>query len=165
MEKKVLIPLALVIIFVTAVGLFIKRYPTYNAPIAKDPRTQQKVITIGSKNINVEIANSDKLREKGLGGMPSLSENNGMLFVFDTKPIMANFWMKDMLMPIDILWIRNGKITKIDKNVPFYPPETPDEQLKVYSSTSPIDYVLEVNSGFSDKNNFKVGDSVTLPTL
>lgn len=165
MEKKVLIPLVLVIILITVVGFFIKIYPTFNTASTKNEQVAQKIVTIGSKNINIEIANTNELREKGLGGRSTLPENNGMLFVFDSKPLMVNFWMKDMLMPIDIIWIANNKITKIDKNVPFYPAETPDSQLKVYGPSSPIDYVLEVNSGFSAKNNIKVGDVVTLPTL
>lgn len=165
MEKKVLIPLVLVIVFITVVGFFIKIYPTFNTTSTKNEKVAQKIVTIGSKNINIEIADTNELREKGLGGRSTLPENNGMLFVFDSKPVMVNFWMKDMLMPIDIIWIANNKITKIDKNVPFYPAGTPDNQLKVYGPSSPIDYVLEVNSGFSAKNNIKVGDVATLPAL
>lgn len=163
MVKKVLIPLILVIISISVAGFFIKKHPN-NTPITTNKETNQKIVTIGVKNINIEIANTNKLREKGLGNRSSLPENNGMLFVFDSKPVMVNFWMKDMLMPIDIIWITNNKITKIDKNVPFYPAGTPDNQLKVYGPVSPIDYVLEVNSGFSAKNNIMVGDVVTLPS-
>jgi uncharacterized membrane protein (UPF0127 family) len=70
--------------------------------------------------------------------------------------------MKDMLIPLDFIWVANGKIVKIDKNVPAPAPNTPDGNLKTYSPGTPIDYVLEVNAGFSDKNNIKVGDSVNL---
>ena len=65
-----------------------------------------------------------------------------------------------MLIPLDIIWIGNGKIVKIDENVPAPVAGTSDSKLLNYSPGSPIDYVLEVNAGFSDKNNFKVGDLV-----
>lgn len=163
--KQVLIPLAFVIFLLSVIGLFMQKYPKYNFFVTKTAQiqNQEKLVTIQNKNITVELANSESLREKGLGGRSQLEENSGMLFVFDTKPVIASFWMKDMLMPIDMIWIKNGKITKIDKNVPFYPPDTPDNQLDIYSPTDSIDYVLEVNSGFSDKNNFKVGNIVILP--
>jgi len=168
MAKQVLIPLGLVIVFIIAVGLFIQKYPSYNATFKKDSEVQevkQKTVTIGAKKIDVEIANTPVLRQKGLSNRSSLAENSGMLFVFDSKPVAEKFWMKDMLIPIDIIWIRNNKVSEIYKNVPFYPKGIPDNQLKIYSPKDPADYVLEVNSGFSDKNNFKVGDSVILPNL
>lgn len=165
MVKKVFIPLLIVFLLLGLVGFFVKKYQPIIEPTKTDPKTQQKIVTIGTKDINIEIANSNESREKGLSGRTTLSENNGMLFVFDQKPIMVNFWMKDMYMPIDIIWIKDNKISKIDSNVPYYPPDTPVEQLKVYNPPSPIDYVLEVNSGFSNKYDFKVGDSVILPAL
>ena len=85
-----------------------------------------------------------------------------MLFVFDNKQITPVFWMKDMQIPLDIIWIGSGKIVKIDENVPAPVAGTPDTKLTNYSSGSPIDYVLEVNSGFSGKNKIKAGDSVDL---
>lgn len=154
MEKKILIPLGAVI-----VALLVYRFFTTSP---SKMNVEQKTATIGTKKINLEIANTENLRQKGLGGREALNENSGMYFVFDEKPVMASFWMKNMLIPIDIIWIRNGKIVEIDKNVPFYPKDTPNNQLKTYSPTSPIDYVLEVNSGFSDKNNFTVGDPVQM---
>ena len=166
MDKKVLNPLGIVIVLLLLIGIFTKKFPNYKLPTNSPMvEVQGKVATISDINIDLEIVNTDALRQKGLGGRASLAENSGMLFVFDAKPVIANFWMKDMLIPIDIIWIKDNKILRIDKNVPFYPPDTPDSQLKTYSPQVPIDYVLEVNSGFSDKNNFKIGDVVTLPTL
>lgn len=63
---------------------------------------------------------------------------------------------------IDIIWIKDGKIIQIDKNVEAPAVGTPDNKLKLYSPKSAVDYVLEVNSGYSDLNNIKVGDSVLI---
>jgi uncharacterized protein len=127
--------------------------------------TQQKTMTVGNKSVQVEIANNESLREKGLGGRSSLPQDSGMLFVFDTKNAKPTFWMKGMLIPLDFIWISGTKIVQIDKNVAIPSSNTPDAKLEKIKPSQPVDYVLEVNSGFSDTNNLKVDDSVVLPTL
>jgi uncharacterized membrane protein (UPF0127 family) len=108
----------------------------------------------------VTVVQTESERKKGLAGKLSLAQNEGMLFVFDQKNVYPSFWMKDTLIPLDIIWIKGNKITKIEKNVQPPAPGTLDSQLKLYYPDKPIDYVLEVNAGFSDLNNVKVGDSV-----
>ena len=76
-----------------------------------------------------------------------------MLFPFDNKQ-NHTFVMRDMMFPLDIIWIDENKIVKIDKNLP---PEGHDFK-KLYSSNQPVNNVLEVNAGFTDKKNIKVGD-------
>lgn len=107
----------------------------------------------------IEIADTPTEREKGLGGVTNLEENNGMLFTSEQKDTLPIFWMKGMLIPLDIIWINDGKVVKIDKNIPNPDPNTPESELKRYSPASPVDYVLEVNAGFSDKFGLKVGDT------
>lgn len=124
-----------------------------------------KEITIGSTTIMVNVANTEATRSKGLGGVMSMPEEQGMLFVFDKKnlsPTEARFWMKGMQIPLDFIWIFNNKVSEITPNVPAPAANTPDKDLKIYSPDASIDYVLEVNAGFAVKNNIKVGDNVTL---
>lgn len=124
-------------------------------------KTQTKQMTVGEVPIEVEIADTDSLRQKGLSGRNSLSENSGMLFVFP-KNSFPSFWMKDMNFSLDFIWISDSKVSQINENVQPEPGKT-DSQLTLYSPRSPIDYVLEVNAGFVAKHNIKVGDAVTLP--
>lgn len=154
MFKQVLLPILGVIIFISIVGYFTQK-PSLFSPV-------QKNVTIDGKVIQVSIADTPDKRTKGLGGISSLDQNSGMLFIFDSKQVSPLFWMKDMLIALDIIWIDSGKVIQIDKNVP--PPEvgTPDNKLKVYSAGQAVNYVLEVNAGFSDQNNIKVGDDVTI---
>ena len=70
-----------------------------------------------------------------------------------------------MLISIDIIWINDGTVAKIDKNIEPPAPGTVDSQLKLYRPDTPIDYVLEVNAGFSDKNSIGIGDSVDLSAI
>lgn len=170
MIKQILLPLAAVAIFIVLVGIFsqhasslnLARYLPNNATATPSPI---KTMSISDKTLQIEIANTDASRELGLGGRSSLDQNSGILFVFDSKPIMVSFWMKGMLIPLDMIWITNGKIVQINKNIPVPGPGTPDASLKTFSPQMPVDYVLEVNGGFSDQNNIKVGNPVTLPNL
>lgn len=123
----------------------------------------QKTVTINSTVIPVEIANTEDKWKKGLSDRDSLEANSGILFDFGRKDIKFPFWMKDMRFPIDILFINDGKIIKIHKDVPNPAPNTPDSKLPFYISEGVYDYVLEVNANFCDKNLIKEGDSVQLP--
>jgi len=166
MFKQVILPILGVAAFIAIVGYFTQNPNGLNMPnIFKSSPTPvaQETVTINGKAIQVSVASTNDTRTKGLSGVASLAQNSGMLFVFDTKQVTPLFWMKDMLIPLDIIWIGNGKVAKIDENVPAPPPNTPDGKLKTYSAGAPIDYVLEVNAGFCDKNNITVGDNVTIP--
>ena len=154
MFKQIILPLLAVIAFIVVVGIFIQR----STPIVQP----QKTIAIDNVKINVQIADTEEKRTKGLSGVTSLDGNSGMLFVFNSKAVAPTFWMKDMLIPLDMIWIGNGKIVRINKNIPAPAPSTADINLKTYSAGQPIDYVLEINAGFSVKNNISVGDAVDL---
>jgi uncharacterized protein len=171
MVKQTLLPLAGVILFIALVGFiyknpsnsFVSKFISNSAPSTSS--LQLKTVTLGSKKVQIEVADTKELHEKGLSDRKSLAEDNGMLFVFNPKHVSPIFWMKNMLFPLDIIWISDGKIIKIDKNIPAPDVNTPDDKISRFAPSQPIDYVLEVNSGFCDKNKIKKGDSVTLPTL
>ena len=111
---------------------------------------------MGGKEFSVEIADTDFLRERGLSGHRPLLDNQGMLFIFP-KSDFYGFWMKDMLFPIDIIWIdENFKINHIEMSL------TPDTYPKVFHPESKSLYVLEISSGQSKSLDLKVGDSVKL---
>lgn len=124
-----------------------------------------KIVKIDTTDISVEVADTETDREKGLSGRTYLPEKSGMLFSFGQKRVSAIFWMKEMLIPLDIIWIADGKVVKIDKNVPFPKDGVSDKELSTYSPGTLIDYVLEVNAGFADKNGIKVGRSVDLSKI
>ncbi|MCX6704222.1 MAG: DUF192 domain-containing protein [Candidatus Woesebacteria bacterium] len=163
MFKQIILPILAVVIFIIIVGLFVQKSSSLGLSALKTPTPQsEKTIAVGSKKIQVQIAETAEKRTKGLSGVASLKADSGMLFMFDAKGLAPIFWMKDMLIPLDMIWIRDGKIVKIDKNVPIPTPGTPENGLKTYSAGQTVDYVLEVNAGFSNQNNIKVGDSVDL---
>ncbi|MBI4136884.1 DUF192 domain-containing protein [Candidatus Roizmanbacteria bacterium] len=119
----------------------------------------RETVTIGDTVLSVEIADTPEKKSKGLGGRTSLADNYGMLFPFADQQYPQTFWMKGMLVSIDIIWITDNTIITIDKNVQPEP-DVPDYELKRYSPDEPIDYVLEVRGGLSDEKGFEVGDPV-----
>lgn len=159
MFKQIILPLLAVAGFIVVVGLFsqgkINLPKNSPSPSVKPLNT----IKINNVEIPVEVAKTDQQRQKGLSGRTNLADKNGMIFVFQ-KGSKPTFWMKDTKIPLDIIWIRNGKIVKIDKNVPTEIGKT-DTELTRYFSPQAIDYVLEVNAGFSDKNKITVDQSLS----
>lgn len=119
-----------------------------------------KTITVANQAITVEVANTDTARQQGLSGRQKLDDGTGMLFEFgNTDFKQPGFWMKDMLISIDIIWINQGKIIGFQANAPL-PPQ--DADLPVYYPPSDITEVLEVPAGWVQKNNILIGDTVKL---
>jgi uncharacterized membrane protein (UPF0127 family) len=81
-----------------------------------------------------------------------------MLFLFDPKET-PSFWMKDMLFPIDIIFINDGTVVTVYKNVQ---PPIDGQNLPLYKPNQPIDDVLEINAGLSEQYGIKEGDSVKI---
>ncbi len=156
--KNILLPILGVAVFIVFVGVLTQKL--------QGSKVSSKQVTVGNTKVTVEVVKTGEERQKGLSGRTTLDANSGMLFVFAQKKVFPSFWMKDMLFPLDIIWIADGKVTKIDKNVPIPKPEANQlSTLALYNPDKPIDYVLEVNAGFSDKNKFQVGDSVDLSSI
>ena len=137
--------------------------------ISSDTNTTTKIesnavkITNGSnevKTVNVELANTESLRQQGLMNRTYLAENDGMFFIFDSD-VQSGFWMKNTLIPLDLIYIDNNRKI-IDIKESFMPCTTAD--CPIYIAQSSFRYVLEVNSGWALKNGIKIGDCVEITT-
>lgn len=125
-------------------------------------RSKTPTATINNHTFKLEVAKTQKEKGVGLSTKSTLEQNVGMLFPFD-KPGYYPFWMKNMKFPIDIIFIRNGRIVTIHKNIK--PPRNPNENPPIYNSKEPADIVLEINAGLSEKYKFKRGDIVKLENV
>ena len=99
-------------------------------------------VEIGEQKFEVEIANTNESRQKGLMFRESLEKNKGMLFVFDYEE-KHSFWMKNTLLPLDIIWIsKDKKIVDIQAMQPCT-----EDPCKSYQPIANSKYVLEVGAG------------------
>lgn len=160
MFKSLFLPLIAVAAFITLVGLLSQgKFNTVLNVNNATSKSNQKIIKIENTEIQVEVAKTNDERGKGLSNRTGLGEKSGMVFVFnkDSKP---TFWMKDTKIALDFIWINDDKIVGIEKDVQPEPNKK-DSELKTYPAPSNVDYVLEVNGGFSEKNNIKVGQTIS----
>ncbi|MDO8520175.1 MAG: DUF192 domain-containing protein [Deltaproteobacteria bacterium] len=109
----------------------------------------------GSYPFTVEIADSTAERAEGLMNRTDLTDDNGMIFVWE-EDTNSSFWMKDTPTSLDILFVdANRSIVTIQADaVPLS-----EESI---SPTSPYRYVLEVKAGFTDRSGVAVGDTVEM---
>ena len=130
---------------------------------AEDPATEQ--VVLNGHIVELELAVTPEQRELGLMGRESLADDKGMLFVMpdeDPFPGEVGFWMKDCLIPIDLIFIsRDGLIDSIHE---MQPPEpgTPDQELPVYYSDGPVQFAIELRGGRAAEIGLSVGDSIEL---
>ena len=107
-----------------------------------------------------EVADSPRLRMQGLSKKNILPESHAMLFLFEDADRHA-IWMKDMNFPIDIFWIRDGKVVDIEENASA-PLMSNDTRLPAYVPDVPADSVLETRAGVAEKYGIKIGDGVRI---
>lgn len=120
-------------------------------------KTENTACFSSGECIGLEIARTEEERARGLMFRQELDYNKGMLFVFE-EPENYSFWMKNTLIPLDIIWIgRNEKIVQIEKAVPCT-----QEPCKIYSPKGNALWVLETNQGFAEKNSLQEGQKVFL---
>jgi len=115
-------------------------------------------IKIGDARITAQVAHTEAERERGLGGIDALGERDGMYFIFD-EPALPSFWMKDMKIPIDIVWISGGKVIGFEENVDPQIGVT-ELNLKLYKPLDFVNNVLELRAGAVGVFHINKGDAV-----
>lgn len=115
------------------------------------------VAQMGSETIELEVAQTPEQQEMGLMYRSSLPDNRGMLFEFN-KPQYTRFWMKNTIIPLDMIFLKGDEVKAIFANVP---PCTSDP-CKSYGPSVEIDRVIELAGGRAEELGLKVGDRVTI---
>lgn len=114
-------------------------------------------VLVGGKAIVVEIADDREELLQGLMFRRNLPADYGMLFIFD-RPYKYSFWMQNMQIPLDIIFISEDlKVIQV-----FEVPPCKTEPCPTYQPEEAAKYVLEVNRGFSQTNAINPGSSVNL---
>ena len=146
----VLIPLAVAAVIIGIAGML--TIPTdVKLEYVEFPRG---TIKVDDKILEVQIADTDSLRVRGLMFQDELPYNEGMLFVFEGSKIRS-MWMLNMQFNLDVIWFdENANVVAIEKNVPQC--ITTVEVVACRENGVSGDnakYVLEVTAGFVDKFN------------
>lgn len=119
----------------------------------------QGKVTVEKHTINVALAVTALEQSRGLGGCEHIPKDAGMYFVY-TQAHIPTFWMKGMRIPIDIVWIREGKIVGLQEFIPV-PQTLLDQELPRYKSPEVVDAVLEIAAGEAQELGLQAGDSVS----
>ena len=105
-------------------------------------------------SFDIELAEDAYETQTGLMNRGSMQNNQAMLFIFPDVE-MRSFYMKNTLIPLDIIYIdETQKVVSIQKNA------KPMDETAI-PSQAPAKYVLEINAGLSDQLNIVEGDSIS----
>ena len=126
-----------------------------HAEEASPPRVDSIIIqtAAGARMLSVEIADTPKLRERGLMFRHRLPADRGMLFLYETAHPVA-MWMKNTHIPLDMVFLRaDGSVAEVRTG-------TVPQSLDVIQSAEPVKAVLEVGSGAAAKLGLEPGTVV-----
>lgn len=133
--------------------------PTTARPASEGPRCapRQAALTVTGQRVSrfcVEVARTDAEQAQGLMFRKALAPNAGMIFPMD-PPRFASFWMKNTLIPLDIIFIRaDGRIARIAAR-------TTPHSLAPVTSGEPVAAVFEIAGGRAAQLGISAGDRVT----
>lgn len=123
------------------------------------PISAQATVSNGTK-IDLEIAATPQQQMMGLMYRPALPDNRGMLFLFPSaRPLQ--FWMKNVPVALDMVFIRDGVIKYIETSAP----PCKSEPCPTYGPKMLIDQVIELRSGRAKELGLQIGDRIKIEML
>ena len=144
---------ALLVIGPVAVAAFKCR----KSPTPPEKPTEGDVVRmpIGRETFTLEVADDEREQQWGLMARESMPADRGMIFVFDDEEPRA-FWMKDTLIPLDILYLdAGGRVVSIKQMKP--------RDLTSVPSDGPAMFAIELNEGAAARAGVKAGDTLAIP--
>jgi len=121
-------------------------------------KTEKKEAQVYFKDhcFSVELALTPEEKGRGLMHRENLPKDRGMLFIYE-KEGEYSFWMKNVLIPLDIIWIdKDKKVVYIAENCR----PCPDVPCPSIRPDSPAKYVLEINGGLASEIGLSVGSQL-----
>ncbi len=151
------ITLAVILLVLITIGFII----TSSSPSSEWSDSDTALVRIANTQFSAAVAASASKQRTGLSSYDSLDASEAMLFVFDSAE-KRTFWMKGMSFPIDIIWIDDGIVVDITRNLQ---PPSHVVDIKTARSAKPASLVLEVQGGASLQHNISIGDPVLITKL
>lgn len=160
-RTQTLIPVAIAAVIIGAVGLM---------SIPSDSKLEsvqfpRGTIKIDDIALQVQVADTEPRRVRGLMFQDQLPYDQGMIFVFDEVGVYS-LWMLNMQFSLDMIWFdQNGNIIHIEKDVP--PCKTALETMtcQSFAPDGQALYILEVTSGFVDKFNITKDSKLSIISI
>lgn len=149
-RAQVLIPFVIAAAIIGIVGVLTipseTKLDTVNFP--------KGTIKIDDVVLQVQVADTEPARMRGLMFQDKLPFDKGMIFVFDEEQVIP-LWMLNMQFPLDVIWFDSkGNVVHIEKNAA--PCKSAIETMTCTfqnAENKKARYVLEVTAGFVDKFN------------
>ncbi len=114
-------------------------------------------VELKGKRFQVELADDDAERARGLMFRDEMAPDHGMLFIHDLEEPQS-YWMKNTKIPLDILYFdHDRKLVSAQEGVP---PCSAGDQCPPYPSAGNALYVLELNAGIAQALAVKPGDKL-----
>ena len=134
--------------------------------ISSSPDNLGQILPITAKTeikgeiIELEVARTQKQQALGLMFRESLPDNRGMLFPF-SEPHITRFWMKNVPISLDMIFLYEGQVKAIFANVP----PCSDDPCSDYGPDTLITQVLELRGGRAEELGLEVGDRLDIEFL
>lgn len=106
------------------------------------------------------MAQTPEQQAKGLMYRLSLEKNRGMLFPF-AQPLMARFWMKNVSIPLDMIFLKDGIVKAVLLNVP----PCAVDPCPVYGPNTMVNQVIELAGGRAKELGVKEGDKIKIESI
>ena len=107
----------------------------------------------GPHTLSVEIARTERQRERGLMYRQELADDSGMLFLFDRDDFIS-MWMKNTYVSLDMIFVdRHGRVMEVVEH-------TTPESRAIIASAEPVRAVIEVKAGTAARLAVKPGSLV-----
>lgn len=146
-------------------SVFVKMVLAVMALLLSSVPSATDIVLPDGASISVEVARTVSEQRRGLGGRDDIGD--GMLFCYRDAQT-RRFWMKDMRVPLDVVWLRDGRVIGVVENIPvfseFY--EHTEAPFSLYTVTdwtgfatfAPVDAVLELPAGAVAAHGITEGD-------
>ena len=114
-----------------------------------------ETINVLGEDIVVRVAHTAADQKRGLKGVTSLTDAQGMLFSFGVATEVS-FWNQDMDIPFDLIWIKNERVVGMEHAVPAYAAGE-----RIVTSPGVVTHVLELASGWAERHGLRMGDIIS----
>lgn len=128
------------------------------APGTCSPQPVKKTVAVRTPETTLQlgVADDTDTRSYGLMCVLALPPHTGMIFLFSGGDTHHNFWMKDTLIPLDMVWVTlGGKVTTVAANVPATTVDTKDADIPTRDGVG--SYVIELAAGEAARDGIKPG--------